>query len=450
MQWEIVGCSAIGTKHITGGTPCQDAVCYERISDQIIIGAVSDGMGSARRSDVGSKLAVQTALSQIKSTQCWLNQPKNDEGAREIFQSVLGKVQAALKQKAENEGYSVEDLNCTLLAFIATPEWLAAMQVGDGLIVVRPKDENYRLLFMPDKGEHPNETTPVISSDALEEMQVCVKLDAYEFICVATDGIENISLVKSEKWRPFEGFFEPLEEKVMLSINSRERKQKEIEDYLNSEQINQKTNDDKTLLLCAYSDFTNIQKQNNVSHNNLKHEIANTQQSTRSGTVQPSTHNTVSQKQKEQENIDYEIAALREHLLEKLADHGITPEIYIQQSCLVFHLISDHPFPDKDGLSRFVRKAVLNTKRLRTNVSKIEVYNFTRNSKNPCWQEEFHVSGSLNMWFQIATIITLAGVMTLVFGLIKTFLAGILSIIICFIFSLALISCIWFLRVRTN
>lgn len=451
MQWEIVGCSAIGTKHIKGGTPCQDAVCYERISDQIIIGAVSDGMGSARRSDVGSKLAVKTALSQIKNMMCWEHKPKNDEGARNIFCSVLGKVQAALKNEAEHGGYSVEDLNCTLLAFVATPEWLAAMQVGDGLIVVRPKGQDYQLLFMPDKGEFANETTPVTSSHALEEMEVCVKSGSYEFICAATDGIENISLVKPENWRPFEGFFKPLEEQIMLSTKSIDHKKKEIEYFLNSEQINQQTDDDKTLLLCAYNDFTNVQNQNTVSQNNLQDQTANTRQSKITGTVQPSTNDTVSQKQKRREDIDSEIAAITDRIyriFENGVAYGITPKIKIDRSYLICNIISDRSLNDKDMLSHVVHKAVIDSKILSLiQIKKIKVSNFIKDTQTPCWVEEFNVP---NRFLEIATVITIAAGLTVLFGLMKTLVPEILGIIISFIFSLIVISCIWFLRVRTN
>jgi serine/threonine protein phosphatase PrpC len=450
MQWQVVGCSAVGTKHIVRETLCQDAVCYEMISGQVIIGAVSDGMGSAKRSDVGSELAVKTALSQIKITQCWLNQPQNDEGVRDIFRSVLGKVQAALKQKAENEGYSVEDLNCTLLAFVATPKWLAAMQVGDGLIVVRPKGRDYQLLFMPDKGEHPNQTTPVTSSHALEEMQVCVKSGSYEFICVATDGIENISLVKPENWRPFEGFFKPLEEQIMLSKNNLDHKKKEINDFLNSEQINQKTDDDKTLLLCAYSEFTNVE--NTIYQKNLQAPTSKTQQSTMPKNVQPSTpDNKIFKEQEIQDSINYEIGSITNTIVKKLAAHGITPEIKIEESCLVCDLLSERILNDRNRLSEIVRKAVIESKILRlTKITKIKVYNFTKNDENYLWLKKINVGLVPNKFLEIAIVITIAAGMTLVFGLIKTFFAGSSSIIICFIFSLALISCIWFPRVRRD
>lgn len=451
MQWQVVGCSAIGTKHITGGTPCQDAVDYEIIpGDQIIIGAVSDGMGSASRSDVGSKLAVKTALSQMKSTRCWQNQPKNDEQVQDIFYAVLGTVKAALKKEAEKGGYSVEDLDCTLLVFVATPNWLAAMQVGDGQIVVRPRDGNYQLLFMPDKGEFINVTTPVTSSHALEEMQVCFKSGSYEFICAATDGIENISLVKREGWRPFERFFQPLEEQIMLSANSLADKVKEVNDFLNSEQINQKTDDDKTLLLCAYSDFTNVQ--NTVSPKNSQPPTAQTQQSTIPEKVQPSTpDNKISKQQEIQESINYEISRITERLVKKIAAYNITPEIKIEQSCLVCDLISDRILNDKNRLSEIVRKAVIESKILRlTKIKKIEVYNFTKNGENYLWFKKINVCLLPNKFLEIAIILTIAGGMTLVFGLMKTFLPGIFGIIIYFIFSLTVISCIWLPRSRRD
>ncbi|NET62390.1 MAG: protein phosphatase 2C domain-containing protein, partial [Symploca sp. SIO2E6] len=140
-----------------------------------------------------------------------------------------------------------------LLAFIVTPEWLVAMQVGDGFMVVRAEGGDYELLFQPDKGEFANETTPVTASDALQEMQVCLKLIPYKFICVTTDGIENISLVKPENWKPFAQFFRPLEQH-MLSTLSLEQKEKKLDDFLHSEKISQSTDDDTTLLLGVYQD----------------------------------------------------------------------------------------------------------------------------------------------------------------------------------------------------
>ncbi|MBP0014335.1 MAG: protein phosphatase 2C domain-containing protein [Roseofilum sp. SBFL] len=263
MQWQAVACSEIGTKHIQKGIPCQDYGSYQILSGgQVVIGAVSDGLGSASRSELGSKKAVEIALIQLSkvASELTLNQqPPEQERARKMFTDLVIIVQQELEKVAHQQNCLVDDLACTLLAFIATPTWLAAMQVGDGSIVVRPyspsnTDEEYELLFRPDKSGYVNELTPVTESRAIEEMQTDVRSNLCEFICVATDGVENIALLKRENWKPFPGFFSPLEQ-CMFSEKSLTQKQEEIRATLNTDKLNQKTDDDKTLLLCIYGNI---------------------------------------------------------------------------------------------------------------------------------------------------------------------------------------------------
>ena len=253
MQWQAVTSSAIGTKHKKIEKPCQDYGAHQILSEgNVLIGAVSDGMGSAKHSEIGSQLAVEVVISELQQDY-WQSQLTDEDAVKQFFAQLLKLVKSRLQHKANTQGYPVQDLACTLLAFIATPEWLAAMQVGDGFIVVRAEGGDYELLFQPDKGEFANETTPVTASDALQEMQVCLKLIPYKFICATTDGIENISLVKPENWKPFAKFFRPLEQH-MLSRLSLKQKKKQLKDFLHSEKISQSTDDDTTLLLGVYQD----------------------------------------------------------------------------------------------------------------------------------------------------------------------------------------------------
>ena len=66
MNWKAIARSAIGTSHIKQQMPCQDYGDY-KIIDDAIIGVVADGAGSAKYSDVGAKLAVDTVLKAITS-----------------------------------------------------------------------------------------------------------------------------------------------------------------------------------------------------------------------------------------------------------------------------------------------------------------------------------------------------------------------------------------------
>jgi len=257
MEWQAVAKSAIGTKHLKVEKPCQDSCAYSlEEKGQVIVGAVSDGMGSAEYSNIGSKLAVDKAIAILKANKAVWTLEADKSKLKHVFENLLQRVREDLASQAQANHYSIDELACTLLAFVATPKWLAAMQIGDGLIVVRPKDqEEYQLLFKPDKGEFTNITTSVTSAEAKQEMLFDVWNFSAYFICAATDGIERISL-EIQNWSPFDKFFLGLEKAMLSSETDLSSKGEEIEDFLNGEKINSET-DDKTLLLYTYSTLIN-------------------------------------------------------------------------------------------------------------------------------------------------------------------------------------------------
>ncbi|WP_212720148.1 MULTISPECIES: protein phosphatase 2C domain-containing protein [unclassified Synechocystis] len=61
-MWRTVCQSAIGSFHVETGLPCQDYGAYQTLGKDILIGAVADGAGSAKHSDLGAKVAVETAI----------------------------------------------------------------------------------------------------------------------------------------------------------------------------------------------------------------------------------------------------------------------------------------------------------------------------------------------------------------------------------------------------
>ncbi|MFN9176316.1 MAG: PP2C family serine/threonine-protein phosphatase, partial [Synechocystis sp.] len=192
-MWRTVCQSAIGSFHVETGLPCQDYGAYLQLGKDVLIGAVADGAGSAKHSDLGAKIAVEAALDFLVAVD---NRPVSEPESEpvppegelaEIFEKtypqLLQAVIEQLKLAAEQQKCDFADLATTLLVFIATSNWLAAMQIGDGFILIKPVGENYQLLFQPDKGEYINETTFVTSTNALEEMQIAVLAEPVEFIC---------------------------------------------------------------------------------------------------------------------------------------------------------------------------------------------------------------------------------------------------------------------------
>jgi hypothetical protein len=274
--WKSITRSAVGTSHLSMNLPCQDFGGYLILDEGMgIAGAVADGAGSAKLSEFGAKCAVKTALEFIKNDKpikaihrkpslqkLIFSIPKKllresptktvvtlDMVAQKFFTNLTKKIILALQKEAENLDCEFSDLACTFVAFVATPDWVIAMQIGDGFIVVRHQGkQDYQLLFQPDKGEYANETTFVTSSNALQEMQVKVVNGNCNFICASTDGLERLAIRVSD-WMPFPPFFKPLEE-FLRETPEPEQDDEYILSFLNSERLNARTDDDKTLLIC--------------------------------------------------------------------------------------------------------------------------------------------------------------------------------------------------------
>jgi len=263
-MWKVITRSVIGTSHQQLNLPCQDYGRYLLLEGNILIGAVADGAGSAKYAEIGAKNTVDESLRFLQvihddSAQDFpFDQPLTDEQAQTLFTQLVESVRSRLTVVATEIDGNLSDLASTLLVFVATPSWLAGMQIGDGFVVIRPKNGEYRLLFQPDKGEYINETTFVTSDQVLEAMQVKVLPQVPSFICAATDGVERVSL-NLVQWMPFSPFFEPLEA-YLQETEKPEQDDDYLNAFLNSDRLNARTTDDKTLLLslwCVEDALTN-------------------------------------------------------------------------------------------------------------------------------------------------------------------------------------------------
>ena len=272
MGWKGIARSLCGTRHQQQGLPCQDFGSHW-IGGDVVVGAIADGAGSAKYADVGAQLAVTTLVEYLKASDQWLQSHQSSwttlppgalAGAtRKCFTKGTKAVQTALQRQAQHQGCSIDDFACTLLAILATPQWIAALQIGDGFIVVRSDDASstseasgsndspYRLLFEADKGEYANQTTFVTASTALNALQTQVFMTAPAFICASTDGLESVAIRQRDAF-PFPPFFRPLEE-FMDEMPDPEQDDEYIMTFLQSDRLNQRTDDDKTLLMFRFS-----------------------------------------------------------------------------------------------------------------------------------------------------------------------------------------------------
>jgi hypothetical protein len=108
-------------------------------------------------------------------------------------------IRSQLETKASEEGVSIRDYACTLLAVIAGPKSAAFLQLGDGAMVVNEGEKGWRYVFWPQKGEFANATYFVTQDD----MDVRFSFERIEHrvdeLAVFTDGIEPLVLRYADK-----------------------------------------------------------------------------------------------------------------------------------------------------------------------------------------------------------------------------------------------------------
>ena len=141
----------------------------------------------------------------------------------------------------------LEELATTLILVVATPELVAAAQVGDGATVAGDSKGNIFSVTTPQSGQYINETTFLNSPGALGKAQVKVWRGAVAHVAVFSDGIQMLGL-KMPAGTPHTPFFAPLFRFIRDVVDDAEAKNL-LESFLRSRRLTDTTHDDRTLLL---------------------------------------------------------------------------------------------------------------------------------------------------------------------------------------------------------
>jgi len=150
--------SLVGKDHLYTGTPCQDYSDIICLQNGWTIAAVADGVGSALRSDEGSKIAVTSALSF-----CSDNFPTSID-AKSILDMLLLSFHRAfgnIRSHAENELADLEDFDTTLTVVCFYKGMLFYGHCGDGGIFVVDRFGEASEITIPQKGDDPNSVIPL-------------------------------------------------------------------------------------------------------------------------------------------------------------------------------------------------------------------------------------------------------------------------------------------------
>ena len=248
-KWNLVFDSVRGTSHEADDLPCQDCcrVLTHRTNDtSVLISVCADGAGSASFSDQGSQIACDKFVGQCQSY--FVDDDSIRGVSQEIVSGWLKEIRNAIYQRAEELETDARQLATTILGCVIGERVSFFLQIGDGAMVYR-SDEPFEFAFWPHSGEFANMTNFLTSDNFESNTEWKIVEGEINELAAFTDGLERLVLkfedqtihepailpmletIKNSK--PEEDFFEPLRR------------------FLSSDSVNERTDDDKTLILAT-------------------------------------------------------------------------------------------------------------------------------------------------------------------------------------------------------
>jgi hypothetical protein len=219
----------------------------------VLLAVACDGAGSASRSLDGATLAVAQFLRDFGDAS---RRSGLDGITKEFVKDWLSRVRFEIWDRAETYDLSPREFACTILGAVVGHDRAAFFQIGDGAIVVsnRAEPDDYGWVFWPQHGEFANQTNFITQENVLEILEFELEERCVDEIAMFTDGMERLVLDLQEKIAHapfFRTLFGWLAKTKPAAIGEEIPASEVVSAYLGSKQINERTDDDKTLILAS-------------------------------------------------------------------------------------------------------------------------------------------------------------------------------------------------------
>jgi hypothetical protein len=244
MTWSVLGDSVTGTSHRGRNTPCQDVFRFRTFGSMAewLVIAAADGAGSASHSGFGATLTCDEFVRRIEAI--------HPDGflTHECMNALFAEVRTALLLEAERLAVCPREVACTAMFAVLGPRSAAFAQLGDGAIVVGQGD-NYRAVFWPEPAEYAN-TTDFLTDDRFADfIRFETIADPIFEVAALTDGLQRVALDFTAR-AAYPAFFRPLFNELRTAPNP-ELLVEPFRNFLDSQRVNERTDDDKTLVLAV-------------------------------------------------------------------------------------------------------------------------------------------------------------------------------------------------------
>jgi hypothetical protein len=248
-MWKLLRESVPGVSHDAAGLPCQDYSLGESLQpagEAVLLLLCSDGAGSAEHAALGARIASEE-VARVAREALGDGLRVSDIDAA-IMTDWYRRAREALGAEAALRSARLRDFACTLLAAIVGERFAAFSQIGDGAIVFREED-TYQTVFWPQAGEYANTTNFLTNEDFERRLEFCARPVSVDELALLTDGLQMLALRYAER-SVHAGFFRPMFQ-ALRTVACASDLQAPLREFLNSPQVNQRTDDDKTLILAV-------------------------------------------------------------------------------------------------------------------------------------------------------------------------------------------------------
>lgn len=191
----VCAASVTGAHHLREGRPCQDAYRAERLVDTLLL-VVADGHGSSPRGAEGAELALEAAgrvLAHVQEEAARLRPAEDLRPLRRLVeQHARGRLVRLWRELAQAlaPNAALKDFGSTLLCALWTPDYLVALRLGDGDLVLVEDGRPRPLLALPEEEEVGDETQSLCGPSAEHAVRALVRPAprGEALLLLATDG----------------------------------------------------------------------------------------------------------------------------------------------------------------------------------------------------------------------------------------------------------------------
>jgi hypothetical protein len=250
MMWKVIAQSVTGTSHAATGRGCDDAHAWalqQADGEPFFIACASDGAGSASQSATAANTVVQFVVNYLGNMVSGQQLPTAAQ-----LMAMAEEVHMMLAGMAAENNLPLYEYACTMLGCVVYPGGGAWFQIGDGAIVRSGDGGQYAAVWWPQNGEYLNTTAFITDDDYLSNLQVSVTSDSVAEVALLTDGLQLVAL-SMENSSAHQPFFRDMF-RVLRMADTPDKVallQEKLGSFLNSEPVNARTDDDKTLILAT-------------------------------------------------------------------------------------------------------------------------------------------------------------------------------------------------------